>query len=134
MNNAQQLKKSLGFTLLEVMVALLIIAVALLSLIKIMGMQASHLQYLEQKNLAQWAALDVVNKLQAGIIPLSTDLDTINGEENQLNTTWYWTINFETTGDPKAIKATVEIRSSETGNALIHFITYIPSTITPVNR
>ena len=41
--------KQKGFTLLEVMVALLIIAIVLFSLLRITALQANHLQYLEQK-------------------------------------------------------------------------------------
>jgi type II secretion system protein I len=130
----KQSKQIQGLTLLEVMVALLIIGIVLLSLIKVSALQANYLRYLEQKNQAQWVALDIVNKLQVGVIPFPTQLDSVNGQENQLGTDWYWTINFESTGDPHAFKATVAVKTSETGTSLVRFITYISPTTNQTNN
>lgn len=127
-------QKIQGLTLLEVMVALLIIGIVLLSLIKISALQANYLQYLEQKNQAQWVALDVINKLQANVIKFPNPVETLNGHENQLNKIWYWTLNFENTADPNAYKVTVAIQPSETGNSLVKFITYISPSTTQVNN
>lgn len=113
-----------GFTLLEVMVALLIIAIVLLSLLRITALQANHLQYLEQKNIAQWVALDTIARIQSGLIPLSTSGGSSQGEIVQLNQKWYWQVNLTSTPDPNAVKAKINIRLNQNTNPLISFITY----------
>jgi general secretion pathway protein I len=55
-----------GFTLLEVMIALAIIAITLGALISTSGSQASSAGYLKQKTLAHWVALNEITRLQAG--------------------------------------------------------------------
>lgn len=113
-----------GFTLLEVMVALLIIAIVLLSLLRITALQANHLQYLEQKNIAQWVALDTIARIQSGLIPLSKSGGSSQGEIVQLNQKWYWQVNLTSTPDPNAVKAQINIRLNQNSNPLISFITY----------
>lgn len=113
-----------GFTLLEVLVALLIIAIVLISLLRITGLQANQLQYLEQKNIAQWVALDTIARIQSGLIPLSQSGGNLQGEINQLNQKWYWQVNLSSTPDPKAVKAQINIRLNQNSNPLVSYITY----------
>lgn len=122
------MNKSQGFTLLEVMVALMIIAIVLLSLLRITALQANHLQYLEQKNIAQWIALDIIAKMQARLISFGGSSGTLKGSTTQLNYNWYWQVSFSSTADPHALQATVEIKPSLNGNPLVHFVTYLSTT------
>lgn len=117
-----------GFTLLEVMVALMIIAIVLLSLLRITALQANHLQYLEQKNIAQWVALDVIAKMQAGQISIGGTPGTLQGSTTQLNYNWYWQVKFSPTADPHALQAQIDVKSSLNGNPLVHFVTYFSTT------
>ncbi len=119
-----QQRKSKGFTLLEVMVALMILAVVLLSLLRITALQANHLQYLEQKNTAQWIALDTIAKIQVGLIPISNSQNVMQGETYQLNRNWYWQVHFTSTADAHAVKGQIEVRSAANSNPLVSFITY----------
>jgi general secretion pathway protein I len=116
--------KAQGFTLLEVMVALMIVAVVLLSLLRITALQANHLRYLEQKNIAQWIAVDTIAKIRVGLIPLSTSQGDIQGTTNQLNQNWYWFVHFTSTADPRAFRAQVAVKTASNGNSLVSFITY----------
>ncbi len=116
---------SQGFTLLEVMVALMIVSVVLLSLLRITALQANHLRYLEQKNIAQWIALDTIAKIRVGLIPLSTSQGNMQGTTNQLNQNWYWQVKLTSTADPRAFKAQVDIKTINHGNSLVSFITYV---------
>ncbi len=116
--------KHTGFTLVEVMVALLIIAIVLFSLLRATAIQANHLHYLEQKNIAQWVALDTVARIQAGLIPLSNSGGNLQGEVTQLNQNWYWHVNLTSTPDPHAFQAQINISASQNTNPLASFNTY----------
>lgn len=78
-----------GFTLIEVMVALAIIAIALASLIKASGSHTSSAGYLKTKTLAHYVAMNEIADIQiknswpaVGEIKKSTEMA---GRE------WYWT-------------------------------------------
>ena len=118
------LNKSSGFTLLEVMVALVIIALVLLSLLRITALQANQLQYLGQKNIAQWVALDTIARIQAGLIPLS-GTSNLSGQETQFNEDWFWQVNLMSTADPNAVQAVVEVKPSLNSHPVVHFVTYL---------
>lgn len=53
-----------GFTLLEILVALAILAVASAGLIKATGQNVSNLQYMENKLFATWVAENKLNELR----------------------------------------------------------------------
>ncbi len=54
-----------GFTLLEVLVAMAIIATALMAIIKTTGTTAGNTAYLKEKTIAHWVAMDRLAELRA---------------------------------------------------------------------
>jgi general secretion pathway protein I len=61
--NNRHISKQHGFTLIEILVALAIIAITLGTLIKASSDQAVNTGYLKQKTIANWVALNELNKL-----------------------------------------------------------------------
>jgi len=59
-----KISTSKGFTLIEVMVALLIIAVALGGAVKIMGQNSHNVSLLAEKTFAQWVGLNQLAKVK----------------------------------------------------------------------
>ncbi|MCW8956589.1 MAG: type II secretion system minor pseudopilin GspI [Gammaproteobacteria bacterium] len=53
-----------GFTLVEILVALAIIAIALAALIKASGNHTASVAYLKQKSIAHWVAMNEITELQ----------------------------------------------------------------------
>ncbi len=53
-----------GFTLLEVMVALVILAVGMSALVRAAGGNASSAAYLKNKTFAQWVAANKINEIR----------------------------------------------------------------------
>ena len=80
--------KNKGFTLIEVMVALAIIAIALAALIKASGNHTRSAGYLKSKTLAHYVAMNEVAKLQ--IEKAWPDLGTKKGDTEMAGVTWYW--------------------------------------------
>jgi general secretion pathway protein I len=77
-----------GFTLLEVMIALLVVAVALGGVIKVMGSAAANSSRLTGKTFAQWVALNQMTKLQ--INHEWPKLGDANGSDEMAGQKWKW--------------------------------------------
>lgn len=89
--------KNKGFTLIEVMVALAIIAIALAALIKASGNHTRSAGYLKSKTLAHYVAMNEVAKLQTE--NAWPDLGTKKDDTEMAGVTWYWTRVVEKTAD-----------------------------------
>jgi general secretion pathway protein I len=90
-------RKTSGFTLIEIMVAMAIIAIALASLMKASGNHTHSAAYLKAKTLAHYVAMNEVTRLQ-----LSNewpDLGSSNKSTEMAGIEWYWTRQVEKTGD-----------------------------------
>jgi len=81
-------KKQKGFTLLEVMIALFIVAVALGGVIKVMGNAAANSSRLTSRTFAQWVALNQIAKLQ--INKEWPSLGEKKGDDEMAGQKWKW--------------------------------------------
>lgn len=81
-------KKHAGFTLIEVMVALTIIAISLGALLSASGTQANSASYLKQKTLAHWVAANELAQLN--IEKTLPDTGELKGSTSMANHDWYW--------------------------------------------
>ena len=86
-----------GFTLIEVLVALAIIALSLGAIISSSGSQASQAAYLKQKSIAHWVAMNEITQLQ--INKTFPDIGSTDGSSEMANNKWYWTRSVEKTED-----------------------------------
>ena len=104
MNNFSIKKQHAGFTLIEVMVALTIIAISLGALLSTSGAQANSVGYLKQKTLAHWVA---VNELTQILISKEfPDLGDKKGSTSMANHDWYWIRTTKKTEDKDALEVT----------------------------
>jgi len=115
---ARQLKKIKGFTLIEVMVALTVIAIALASLIKAAGNHTNSAGYLKTKTLAHYVAMNEVTQLQ--IDKSWPDLGTTHKSSEMAGVEWFWTREVEKTGDEsgniRGLKFTIYLDEDRTRN------------------
>ena len=81
-------KKHSGFTLIEVMAALTIIAISLAALLSTSGTQANSAGYLKQKTLAHWVAANELAQLN--IEKSLPDTGEQKGSTSMANHDWYW--------------------------------------------
>ncbi len=79
-------RRDAGFTLLEVLVALAIIAFALAATIRLSGQAAANTATLKEKTLAQWVAQNLVTEMRLGLINARKK----KGEAEMAGETWYW--------------------------------------------
>ncbi|MFY7697725.1 MAG: type II secretion system minor pseudopilin GspI [Legionella sp.] len=78
-----------GFTLIEVLLALLIIALAFTALIKALGQTIVHSQQIQDKTIGHLVAKQAIIMIQLNLLPISPG-QTINQVTHMLNEDWYW--------------------------------------------
>ena len=91
-------QKARGFTIVEVMVALLVVAIALPALLKAMYQQVDGTAYLRDKAIAQWVAS---NRLAETRLRLARTNNIFRGElkgvDLMAERDWYWWMTSEVT-------------------------------------
>lgn len=118
------IKKQMGMTLIEVMIALAIFAVAALSIVNTAGEHIRSLSYLEQKNIALWVANNHLTQLH--LDKKLPALGTKTGKLEYAGTTWYWKQLTVKTLDPKFRSVSIDILNEEKSEySLAQLTTYM---------
>lgn len=78
-----------GFTLIEILVSLAVIAISLGAIISTSGSQAQQASYLKQKTIAHWVAANEITKLQ--VENSFPDLGDFKGSTEMATQEWFWT-------------------------------------------
>lgn len=83
------MNKSTGFTLIEVLLALCIVAIALTALIKATAQTVTGTQLIKHKMIRHWVTMNAVAMIQADLItiPYPQDMTKVT---TMLNEKWYW--------------------------------------------
>lgn len=99
-----------GFTLMEVLVALAIIAIVLGALVQAAGSSASNAGRLRDKTVAQWVASNRLAELQiSGSFP---DTGTKSGEAEMLGQVWHWKTRIQKVEDEDLRRVDIEVRKA----------------------
>ena len=100
-----------GFTLLEVLVALTIVALSLGALISTSGSQATSAAYLKQKTIAHWVAMNEITQLQ--IEKAWPSKGDTKGSTQMAGIEWFWTRTVKETEDDNARQVELKIYLDE---------------------
>jgi len=96
-----------GFTLLEVMVALVIISLALAGVAGSMGQMIDTANTMRDRTYASWIAQNKITEMRlSGVVP---EVGETSGEEDYANTTWAWSAEVSETGIENLMKVDVSI-------------------------
>lgn len=98
-----------GFTLIEVLVALAVLAIALSAIIKTMSSNTLNSIYLRDRTLAEWVALNKITEMQ-----LSQDWPSAgktDGKAVMGNHEWFWEAEVATTPDKDVDTITLRVRA-----------------------
>jgi general secretion pathway protein I len=90
--------KQKGFTLLEVIVALVILTLTMAGLVTSVGDGANNQNAIEERTFAQWVVLNQIAKMQ--LEKSSARLGNSSGVEEMAGREWEWRQTIEKTGDP----------------------------------
>jgi general secretion pathway protein I len=100
-----------GFTLLEVMVALAVVAIALAALVKGGSQSAVTAAHLRDKSFAHWVAMNRVAELR--LQPQWPATGESGSDEEMAKRRWYTLAKVSATDDPDMRRLEVEVRTSD---------------------
>ena len=122
MSNTQQQQKA--FTLLEVMIALAVLTIGLLTLEKVSSQNTIQTAYLKDKTLAQWVAINRVNEVK--LLPVWPDIGTSSGSEDMARQTWQWRMKVSETPDKGMRKLEVDVKKENVdGEPVVRFLSFV---------
>ena len=96
-----------GFTLLEVLIAVSIVAIALAAIMTETSRDLRNTARLRDKTLAQWVAMNKVAELQLDSQWIAPGLQ--KGSSEMAGKDWYWVINVSNTDDRDVRRLDVEV-------------------------
>ena len=116
--------ESSGFTLVEVMVALAIVAIAVPALLFALFQQLDGTEYLRDRSIASWIATDRMSELRLvvakqGAVPKGELL----GETRLAERDWYWWIERQATEIPGFIRVDVKVSLEAERTQPLHTLT-----------
>lgn len=83
------MNKCHGFTLIEVLLALCIVAIALTALIKATAQTVTGTQLIKNKTIRHWVAMNAVAMIQTDLVTIPNQQE-ITKVTTMLNEKWYW--------------------------------------------
>jgi general secretion pathway protein I len=106
--------RSVGFTLIEVLVALAIVAIGMAAVLGALTSSASTVLYMRDKTLAQWVALNHIAEQrlqnQAGQVPQTGKSD---GDVDYAGSKWHWHQEIVATSIQGMVRMDVRVRPSD---------------------
>lgn len=78
-----------GFTLIEVLLALAVVAIALTALLKASSQNVIHMNQIKEKSISHWVAMQGITAIQLGLIPIQSNQE-ISQVTTLLGQRWYW--------------------------------------------
>ena len=117
--------KKQGFTLLEVLVALAILAIALSAAIKVSTANVENASYLRDRTLAHWVAMNILTEIQ--IKEVWPSLGKKTGTTMMAEREWFWIMNTSNTIDKELRRVEIKVYyKQEDENALSLLVGFIP--------
>lgn len=84
-----RIRTALGFTLVEVLLALAVIAIALTALLKISAQNVDSTRRIKERSISHWVAMQAVTMIQLNLVQLKSSQET-SFATTMLNQKWYW--------------------------------------------
>ena len=113
-----------GFTLVEILVALAIIAIALGALIKASANHTESATYLKNKTLAHFVAMNEITSLR--VKKQWPDLGKKDGSQEMAGREWFWTRDTVKTQDDTVRQVNITVYlDDDRKNNLDHMVAYV---------
>lgn len=129
MRGAERISR--GFTLIEVLAALIIVALGMLGVIEAVSQTASNGSYLRDKSIAHWIAMNQLT--QTRLAPQPPKIDKTSDDVEMADRRWRWTM--EVTQTPlesvRRIDISVRLADAAEGSSLATLSGFYGAAIAP---
>lgn len=106
--------KQKGFTLIEVLLALAIIAIALTAILKVTAQNIENTQRIKEKSISHWIAMQAVTMIQLGLITIEPSQEATQVTK-MLHQKWYWRAKLSETPIKKMQQITITMSPKQAG-------------------
>ena len=115
--------KKNGFTLIEVLIALMIIAIAMSAVIRSMNQSIRVTDRVKMAMASHWVAMNALSEIQLGMIKPPVDGSPIRGSAKMLGLTWPWSAAL--IDDNQSYVSKVRIRVYKDGQSIDSLSGYV---------
>lgn len=105
--------KQAGLTLIEVLIALSIVAIAMTAIIKAASQNIRSTAYLQNKTIAMWVGEQVLNETRAKVLKIGRSSGSQKLTTEMLGHEWFWQTEEEATPNPRIKKIMVKVFANE---------------------
>jgi general secretion pathway protein I len=100
-----------GFTLIEVLVALVVVGLGMLAVIQTVSQTANNTAYMRDKTIAHWIAMNKLTEVR--LQPSAPPVDKSSDEVEMAGRDWRWTMEVKQTPVESIRRIEVRVRQSE---------------------
>ncbi|HAT8427103.1 TPA: type II secretion system protein GspI [Legionella pneumophila] len=103
-----------GFTLIEVLLALTVIAIALTALLKATAQNIDNTHRIKEKTISHWVAMQGVAMIQLNLLRTSQSQESTQAT-TMLGQKWYWRAKISQTPIKRMQQITISVSSKQAG-------------------
>jgi len=131
MRSVEMIRASRGFTLIEVLAALIIVSLGMLGVIQAVGQTASNSSYLRERTLAHWVAMNKLTDVR--LQPNAPKIDKSSDEVEMAGRRWRWTMTVTQTPVESMRRIDISVRPDEAaeGSQLASVTGFYGSAVAP---
>lgn len=106
-----ELREQGGFTLIEVVVALIVVSLGMLAVIETVGGTARNSGYLREKTIAHWVAMNKLTEVR--LLPNAPGIDKSSDDVKMAGREWRWTMEVKQTPVESIRRIDISVRPAD---------------------
>ncbi|HVA54438.1 MAG TPA: type II secretion system minor pseudopilin GspI [Gammaproteobacteria bacterium] len=110
-----------GFTLMEVLIALAVLAIGMIAVIGTAGTSTRLAAELKDETFAHWVAMNELTRLR--LAASWPDVGTQKGEADMAGQQWHWQATISTTSDPDLLRADIDVSNALAPDTVVSSLT-----------
>ncbi len=120
------MRSARGFTLVEILVAVAVLAIAMSAILSGMARYASNTAHLRERTVALWVAHNRLTELELQTV--WPDVGESDGEMTMAGLTWKWEVEIQTTSDEQLRRANIRVLSPSRPDAAASLSAFLSNT------